>query len=313
LPSGQRIAAIAAGFNTETGSNRTRPQFVLYDVSAGTASVPVFLSRTIGPNIEGNAMAVAATTIGSVTYLFVIDFGFGMHVYDVSVPTAPVLVGGWTCPLNVFDGHVDHPSDLELDRDATNGHLYAYVTAWRRGLLRIDVTNPASFALPVVAEHDTPGLPYGLAIRDAFGARGIVLADHQAGLRLYGEFAKWESVGAGCVGGNGTPALQLTSPASLGSTYALAVSNLASGLAFMATGLGQQNLPLQPFGLGFGAGCNLLVTTEAVQFVVQAGGTASWSMVVPNAVAFAGVNLWNQVVEIGVVSAVSNSCHATIH
>jgi hypothetical protein len=69
---------------------------------------------------------------------------------------------------------------------------------------------------------------------------------------------------------------------------------------------------LQPFGLGFGPGCNLLVTTDAVQFLVQTSGAASWNMVIPNSTAFAGVNLWNQVVEIGPVSAVSNSCHATI-
>ncbi len=307
LPSGQRIAAIAAGFHTAPGPNDSRPQIVLYDMSAGTASPPTFLVRILGPNLQGNAIGVTATTIGSTTFLFVVDFGFGMHVYDVSIPTAPVLVGGWASPPNVFDGVLDHPSDVELDRDATNGHLYAYVTAWRRGLLRIDVTNPASFALPVVAEHDTPGLPYGIAVRNAYGARGIVLADHQAGLRLYGEYASWIPYGSGCPGTNGVPSLQVVSVPALGSTFSLSVQNLAGGIALMVTGLGQLYLPLQPLGLGFGASCTLLVTPDALAVLPQAGGSASWSMLIPNVPAFVGLHLFNQAAELAAVSAVSNA------
>jgi len=307
LPSGQRIAAIAAGFNTQPGPNASRPQIVLYDVSAGTAATPTFLATVLGPNLAGNTVALSATTIGTTTYLFVADFGYGLHVFDVSNPTVPVLVGGWASPPNVFDGWIDHPTDLELDHDATNGNLYAYVTAWRRGLLRIDVTNPASFSLPVVAEHDTPGLPYGIAIRNAYGARGIVLADHQAGLRLYGEYASWIPYGSGCAGTGGVPALQVVSAPALGSTLTLNAQNLGAGIAVMVTGFGQVALPLQPIGLGFGPGCTLLVTLDALDVMVPAGGSATWSLPIPNLPALLGLHLYNQAAELGAISAVSNA------
>ena len=307
LPSGQRIAAIAAGFHTQAGSNASRPQIVLYDVSAGTTAVPTLLATVLGPNLSGNAMAVSAVTIGTTTYLFVADFGYGLHVFDVSNPLTPVLVGGWASPPNVFDGWIDHPSDLELDRDATTGNLYAYMTVWRRGLLRIDVTNPASFSLPVVAEHDTPGLPYGIAIRNAYGARGIVLADHQAGLRLYGDYASWIPYGSGCAGSTGVPALQVVSAPALGSTLTLNAQNLGAGIGVMVTGFAQVALPLQPVGLGFGPGCTLLVTLDALDVMLPVGGSATWSLPIPNLPALVGLHLYNQAAELGVISAVSNA------
>src|SRR5688572_31045928 len=39
-----------------------------------------------------------------------------------------------------------------------------------------------------------------------------VLADHQAGLRLYGQYSSWRPYGAGCAGAAGTPVLALASP-----------------------------------------------------------------------------------------------------
>jgi len=115
--------------------------------------------------------------------------------------------------------------------------------------------------------------------------------------------AAWTSFGTGCVGGNGTPSMSLVSLPALGSTFTLDAQNLAGGAAFMVTGLGSQNVSLQPFG--FGSGCALLATTEAVQFLVQGGGNSTWNMNIPNDPAFAGLHVFNQVVEIGTVSAVS--------
>jgi hypothetical protein len=181
------------------------------------------------------------------------------------------------------------------------------MTVWRRGLLRIDVTSPASFSLPVVAEHDTPGLPYGIAIRNAYGARGIVLADHQAGLRLYGEYASWIPYGSGCAGTGGVPALQVVSAPSLGSTLTLSVQNLGAGIAVMVTGLGQVALPLQPIGLGFGPGCTLLVTLDALDVMLPVGGSATWSLPIPNLPALVGLHLFNQAAELNVASAISNA------
>jgi len=312
LPSGQRLAAIAAGFHTAPGPDETRPQVVLYDISAGTAAAPTMVARVLGPNLQGNAVAVASQRIGAVTYLFVVDFGHGVHVYDVSVPATPVLVGGWTCPPNAFDQLVDHATDIELQRDTITGNLYAYVAAWRRGLVRLDVTNPASFALPVVSERDTPGLPYGIARRSAYGAEGLVLADHQAGLRLYGQFASWKPFGAGCAGVAGTPTMQVTSPPVLGGTLSLSVQQLAGGLAVMAVGFAQVVVPLQPLGLGFGAGCNLLVTPDAIDFLPQIAGAAAWNLAIPNVLALRGVHVFQQAAEFGAPSAVAAGGDAKI-
>lgn len=312
LPSGQRLAAIAAGFHTAPGANETKPQVVLYDITAGTTAPPTLVVRILGPNLQGNAMAVVPQRIGTTTYLFVVDFGYGLHVYDVSVPAAPVRVGGWVCPPNVFDQIADHPTDLELQRDPASGNLYAYVTAWRRGLVRLDVTNPASFALPVVSERDTPGLPYGIVRRSAFGAEGLVLADHQAGLRLYGQWASWRPFGGGCAGAAGTPTLAVTSPPVLGGTLSLSAGQLGGGLAVMVFGFGELSLPLQPIGLGFAAGCTLLVTPDALEFVPQAGGAGTWSLAIPNVLALRGTHVFQQVAEFGAPSAISAGGDARI-
>ena len=312
LPSGQRYAAIAAGFHTAPGPHETKPQVVLYDITAGTSAPPAFVVRILGPNLQGNAMAVVPQRIGTTTYLFVVDFGYGVHVYDVSVPAAPVRVGGWVCPANVFDQIADHATDLELQRDPATGNLYAYVTAWRRGLLKLDVTNPASFAFPVVSERDTPGLPYGIARRSAYGAEGLVLADHQAGLRLYGQWASWQPFGSGCAGAAGTPALAVTSPPVLGGTLSLTASQLAGGLAVMAVGFGQLSLPLQPLGLGFGAGCTLLATPDALEFVPQVGGVGQWSLGIPNVLALRGTHVFQQLAEFGSTSSISAGGDAKI-
>ncbi|MFY9343239.1 MAG: hypothetical protein WAT39_12155 [Planctomycetota bacterium] len=312
LPSGQRYAAIAAGFHTAPGPDQSRPQVVLYDVTAGTAAAPTFVSRILGPNLQGNAMAVEPYRIGATTFLFVVDFGWGVHVYDVSAPAAPALVGGWQSPANAIDGTIDHPSDIEIDRDEATGNLYAYVTAWRRGLVRLDVTNPASFALPVVGERDTPGLPYGIARRDAYGSQGLVLADHQAGLRLYGQYASWQPFGSGCAGAAGVPAVQVTSPPVLGGTLSLAVQNLAGGIAVMVIGFTPVSVPLAPLGLGFGPGCTLLATPDVLEVLAQTSGTATWSLPIPNTASLRAVHLYQQVAEFAAPSAVSAGGDAKI-
>lgn len=116
--------------------------------------------------------------------------------------------------------------------------------------------------------------------------------------------SSWNAFGSGCAGSNGVPTLQLVSLPNLGGTFALAVQNLGNGAAFMLTGLGQQNVSLQPYG--FGAGCSLLVTPDAIALLTTIAGTGAWSMTLPNAPALAGLHLWNQSVELGAVPSVSN-------
>ncbi|HEX6812456.1 MAG TPA: hypothetical protein VF384_12585 [Planctomycetota bacterium] len=117
----------------------------------------------------------------------------------------------------------------------------------------------------------------------------------------------WVAYGNGCPGPNGVPALQLVTLPEIGGTFTLAAHNLGGSFAFMVIGFGQISAPLQPIGLGFGAGCTLLVTPDFLEFLPQASGSASWSLAIPPAPGLAGVHLFNQVAEFGAVSTVSNA------
>jgi hypothetical protein len=75
----------------------------------------------------------------------------------------------------------------------------------------------------------------------------------------------------------------------------------------MIVGLGQQSIPLQPVGFGFGAACTLLLTTEVAQFLVELGGTATWSVAVPNIPGLQGLNVNTQMIKFTAMSAVSNA------
>ncbi|MBK8098973.1 MAG: hypothetical protein IPK26_17845 [Planctomycetes bacterium] len=123
----------------------------------------------------------------------------------------------------------------------------------------------------------------------------------------------WRLVGTGCAGASGVPALALASPPAPGGTYGLAVSSLSGGIAFMVTGLFAQSLPLQPLGLEFGPACVGQVSLDDVRLLAQSGGLASWSLALPMAGGFAGLNLRSQVVELSAVSAVSNVASVVIH
>ena len=118
--------------------------------------------------------------------------------------------------------------------------------------------------------------------------------------------ANWTPVGSGCAGSGGVPALSLVGLPRLGGTLALTVNNLGSGLPLMVTGLGPANVSLWPLGLGFGPGCTLRAAPDLLEVLVAVAGTSTWSLAIPNTPALAGRHLWNQVVELGVVSAASN-------
>jgi hypothetical protein len=102
------------------------------------------------------------------------------------------------------------------------------------------------------------------------------------------------------------PALSLVTTPQLGGTFALAVQNLGSGIPLMVTGLAPAQVSLVQLGLGFGFGCTLHAAPDALQVLSAVGGNASWSLPIPNDPALAGVHLWNQVLELGAVSAASN-------
>jgi hypothetical protein len=122
----------------------------------------------------------------------------------------------------------------------------------------------------------------------------------------------WVAFGSGCTGASGVPVLQLVSLPGIGSNFSLRAQSLAGSFAYMVTGLDTLSVPLQPFDLGFGVGCTLLVSPDLIEFLPQAAGSATWSFAIPNVPALAGMHLYNQVAEFGAPSAVSNAGNGEI-
>ncbi len=71
-------------------------------------------------------------------------------------------------------------------------------------------------------------------------------------------------------------------------------------------------LALPPVGLGFGAGCELLVAPDVVDTLAPSGGVASWSLVIPSTPSLRGTHLYQQALELGTVSAASPAGDAKI-
>jgi hypothetical protein len=123
----------------------------------------------------------------------------------------------------------------------------------------------------------------------------------------------WVPLGSGCMGGNGVPVLQVTSLPGIGGSFSLGVQNLASSYAYMVTAFNPLTRAL-PLYWGFAPNCALLVdATDLITLLPQIAGNATWSLAIPNIAALAGMHLYNQVVEFGAVSAVSNAGIAEIH
>ncbi len=101
--------------------------------------------------------------------------------------------------------------------------------------------------------------------------------------------------GSTCVGPAGPMALTADTLPWTGSTFASTATGFAAGsLGVALVGLNQQSLPLaqlHPSGI---AGCELSTSTEAIQLVVPAQGTATQQFSIPNDPVFAGVTFAHQ-------------------
>ncbi|MBK8976367.1 MAG: hypothetical protein IPM29_10595 [Planctomycetes bacterium] len=136
-------------------------------------------------------------------------------------------------------------------------------------------------------------------------------------------YPSYALAGRGCAGSAGTPLLE-AAPGSrpvAGGTFTARVSNLpaSAGYAVVFFGLtniaaGPLRLPFDLTGLGI-TGCTLHCASNPSFAVPASGGTASWTLSVPAAVA--GAAFWNQVLvadpgtnPIGVV--LSNACRGYV-
>lgn len=104
------------------------------------------------------------------------------------------------------------------------------------------------------------------------------------------EFPWSANYGTGCSGAGIAPSLQVAPglrPA-LGATFGWTMQGLGTAASFGMLGVGfqgatwnGQSLPLDLGGLGM-PGCQLLTDLASVQLVAAAGGSATWSLAVPN-------------------------------
>lgn len=171
-PDGRRIAALAAGWSTRSGAAVLQ----LFEVRGDGIEKLGALELGSDP---GNAIGVALTSVRDRFYAVVADMGQGVLAVDITDPARPRTTASWRAPNNTFDDHLDNALDVVVD-----GPL-AYVACARLGVVCLDLSDPASDPLPVVAVVDTPGLVYGIALGTVAGERVLAVGDHQAGLRIY--------------------------------------------------------------------------------------------------------------------------------
>jgi hypothetical protein len=129
--------------------------------------------------------------------------------------------------------------------------------------------------------------------------------------------------GAGCTGSAGVPVLAATNLPQLGTTFHLAATTLppSPGFALLAVGFSQTTSPLGPLPLslqplGLGAGCNLLVSPDAITTGSTAGGAAGFNLSVPFNANFTAFALYFQCASLdaGAIGgiAVSNGVAASV-
>lgn len=120
----------------------------------------------------------------------------------------------------------------------------------------------------------------------------------------------WTTFGTPCFGSGGLPLLVAVNDPALGSTFAVNVLNVGTGLPVMVLGLsntvysgGALPVPLQPFG--FGAACQLLVSPDVTDVLGNTGGTANWSLALPNVPSLGGATFHVQAVVLDALPSVS--------
>lgn len=93
--------------------------------------------------------------------------------------------------------------------------------------------------------------------------------------------------------------LTAANPPWTGTTFHSTCGNLAPGShAFGVLGFTSPGIPLSALHPAGGAGCHLLASPDAVQFLLPAAGTVEHPLTIPNDPAFAGVVLGDQIVVI---------------
>ncbi|HEX5050344.1 MAG TPA: hypothetical protein VFZ65_01100 [Planctomycetota bacterium] len=129
--------------------------------------------------------------------------------------------------------------------------------------------------------------------------------------------------GAGCAGIAGVPALAAANTPELGGTLQLDATNLdpAVPIAIMVAGSSNTTSPFGPLPInlqlaGFGAGCELLVSLDALLTFSTAAGSGSFTLAIPPSIQYLGFEIFFQVGSLDSVAvgglAVSNGIATTV-
>lgn len=138
-----------------------------------------------------------------------------------------------------------------------------------------------------------------------------------------GTLATATPFGAGCAGVAGNPGLAAANSPGLGATLQLDATNLdpAAPISVMVAGISNTTSPLGPLPVdlqvvGFGAGCDLLVSPDVLLTFAAAAGSGSLTLAIPSSSQFLGAQLYFQCGSFDTVAlgglAVSNGVAITV-
>lgn len=239
------------------------------------------------------------------------DFQVDVEFNITAMPAvrAPVLMGGtgwrWLGIYLQANGTVGikyNNSNLAWSTTTlSTGIWYAASLRFENGIAQLRINNAIVLQMTVGALNDgnnknftTNDFSNGLSFNGCI--RNLTISnDTSTGA------ASAQAFGAGCAGSVGVPGLAPANAPQLGTTFTMNGTNFAPGAPFAFMTIGFSNttsilgpLPLNLQFLGFGASCNLLVSTDATLVFPVAGGTGAFTFGVPTDPSFTGLVLYFQ-------------------
>lgn len=131
-------------------------------------------------SFSGGHVNVKAVVLNDTKYAFVLDYYYGLRVFDVTVDTQPILVDRFDMRTSQYYGQVSLVKDLAIDAN----HVYISDTTYGLTTLSIfsDSANPLTVNLDKVGQIETPGAASGISLNNnmvyvADGLNGLFAVD----------------------------------------------------------------------------------------------------------------------------------------
>lgn len=241
-------------------------------------------------------------TVAENERLVVPDNGTMVNPMDVAIGTGSVwVVDGLPAPgrvlevlvggrLRLLNASPPLPLVAGVAVDPLNEHLLL------RGHNTVHRLDPATLAHTLVLDvpNNQGGAGDGIDV-SADGGRMALSFTNRHEVLIFDRSARHETIGSGCGGTVGTPALQpVNGLPRLGTTFRAAVTPVPlAGVAFGVLGLQPANVVLDPLGM---IGCRLLVSNQATVLLTgrPTPGTLDWPLMVPNDPALEAVEVLQQ-------------------